>query len=189
MSPVTEKAAAEHDTEHDTERDAEQEAEPCVVEHPGPLLPGPPRFALEVPAGWTAAPAPRALAVVTPSDPGAPSAERFVPNLTVTADLVPAGTSAGQVLDAMLAAYPGTSTRAVAEHEDRAGARLARPHEAVTVHQHVDVHVDATRAPAGHRHAVTVVSSWSSTTPTSEREALAHAHSSFRLGTAAPVEA
>ncbi|WP_163276664.1 hypothetical protein [Cellulomonas iranensis] len=169
-----------------------------TVEHPGPLLPGAPRFRLDLPDGWHAAPAPRALAVARP----AVDVPGFQPNLTVTADLVPAGTTAAQVLDAMLAHYPGTrqpepptggSTGDDAPDSDApdgtARATLVRAHGTGTVHQRVDVHVDPTPVPGGHRHAVTVVSSWSATTPTDLRDALAAAHTSVRLGAADPAPA
>lgn len=168
-----------------------------TVEHPGPLLPGAPRFRLDLPDGWHAAPAPRALAVARP----AVDVPGFQPNLTVTADLVPAGTTAAQVLDAMLAQYPGTRHAVPpvdASTGDGAGddapdgtarAVLVRAHGTGTVHQRVDVHVDPTPVPGGHRHAVTVVSSWSATTPTDLRDALAAAHTSVRLGAADPAPA
>lgn len=174
-----------------------------TVEHPGPLLPGAPHFRLDLPEGWHVAPAPRALAVARPTEP----VTGFQPNLTVTADLVPAGTTPDQVLDAMLAQYPGeagrtdaadTRTGADESADDpsatttpatSATAHLSRPHTSGTVHQRVDVHVDATPLPGGHRHAVTVVSSWSATTPTDLRDALAAAHTSVRIGAADPVRA
>lgn len=153
-----------------------------VVEHPGPLLPGGPRLRLDVPDGWQVAPAPRALAVARP----AAAVDGFVPNLTVTADLVPAGTAPTQVLDAMLAEYPGTRGPADAA---TGSALLTRAHDGRTVHQRVAVLLDPTPVPGGHQHAVTVVSSWSGTTPTELRDALAAAHTSVRLGTADPVPA
>lgn len=176
-----------------------------TVEHPGPLLPGAPRFRLDLPDGWHAAPAPRALAVARP----AVDVPGFQPNLTVTADLVPAGTTAAQVLDAMLAQYPGTrqpeppaggSTGDAPPADDAAHDRdtapdgtaratLVRAHGTGTVHQRVDVHLDPTPVPGDHRHAVTVVSSWSGTTPTDLRDALAAAHTSVRLGAADPAPA
>ena len=93
-----------------------------VVQHPGPLLPGGPLLHLDVPDGWHVGPAPRAIAVARPVtsprlQPG------FVPNLTVTADLVPVGTTPDQVLDAMLAQYPGTRDAA----DGRCGQRTADP--------------------------------------------------------------
>lgn len=153
-----------------------------VVQHPGPLLPGGPSLQLDVPDGWYVAPAPRAIAVARPATalPG------FVPNLTVTADLVPVGTTAGQVLDAMLAQYPGTRGPAGGAGSS---ALLTRDHDSGTVRQRVDVLVDPTPLPGGHQHAVTVVSSWSDTTPTDLRDSLADAHTSVRLGTADPVPA
>lgn len=167
-----------------------------TVEHPGPLLPGAPRFRLDLPDGWHAAPAPRALAVARP----AVDVPGFQPNLTVTADLVPAGTTAAQVLDAMLAQYPGTRQPADGSTGDdapggddapegTARATLVRAHGTGTVHQRVDVHLDPTPVPGDHRHAVTVVSSWSGTTPTDLRDALAAAHTSVRLGAADPAPA
>ncbi|MGY4643842.1 hypothetical protein [Cellulomonas sp. URHB0016] len=153
-----------------------------VVEHPGPLLPGGPRLVLDVPDGWHVAPAPRAIAVARPATdlPG------FVPNLTVAADLVPAGTTPVQVLDAMLAQYPGTRGHA----DGTAGSvLLTREHGSGPVRQRVDVLVDPTPLPGGHQHAVTVVSSWSDTTPAALRDSLAEAHTSVRLGSADPVPA
>ena len=153
-----------------------------VVQHPGPLLPGGPTLHLDVPDGWHVAPAPRAIAVARPAveQPG------FVPNLTVTADLVPAGTTPDQVLDAMLAQYPGTRGAA----DGAAGsALLTREHDSGTVRQRVDVLVDPTLLPGGHQHAVTVVSSWSDATTPDLRDSLAGAHTSVRLGTADPVPA
>lgn len=159
-----------------------------TVEHPGPLLPGAPRFRLTLPDGWTVAPAPRALAVARPADdqPG------FVPNLTVTADLVPAGTTPADVLTAVLAAYPGQVVPGTADDPatDRtASARLTRAHGTATVHQRVDVLVDPTPVPGAHHHALTVVSSWADATPTDLRDALADAHTSVRLGTTDPAPA
>lgn len=133
-----------------------------TVEHPGPLLPGAPRFRLDLPDGWHAAPAPRALAVARP----AVDVPGFQPNLTVTADLVPAGTTAAQVLDAMLAQYPGTRqpqppagaiTGDDAPDSDApdgdapdgtARATLVRAHGTGTVHQRVDVHLAPRPCPA-----------------------------------------
>lgn len=151
-----------------------------VVQHPGPHLPGGPSLRLDVPDGWHVAPAPRAIAVARPAAdlPG------FVPNLTVTADLVPAGTTATQVLDAMLAQYPGTRG-----DNHPSSALLTRDHDSGTVRQRVDVLLDPTPVPGGHQHAVTVVSSWSDTTPADLRDSLADAHTSVRLGTADPVPA
>ncbi|WP_456786722.1 hypothetical protein [Cellulomonas sp. P5_C5] len=153
-----------------------------TVQHPGPLLPGGPHLRLDVPDGWQVAPAPRAIAVARPTTdlPG------FVPNLTVTADLVPVGTTPTQVLDAMLAEYPGTRGPAAGAGD---GALLTRDHGSGTVRQRVDVLVDPTLLPGGHQHAVTVVSSWSDTTPTDLRDSLADAHTSVRLGSADPVPA
>jgi|GEM_PF-1362798 len=159
----------------------------ATVEHPGPLLPGAPRFHLELPDGWRIAPAPRALAVARPAGdlPG------FVPNLTVTADLVPAGTTAPQVLAAVLASYPGRVTGDAdrADGDDVASARLTREHDAGTVHQRVDVLLDPTPLPGAHHHALTVVSSWADATPTDLRDALADAHTSVRVGAADPAPA
>lgn len=156
----------------------------ATVEHPGPLLPGAPRFRFDLPDGWRAAPAPRALAVARPVH----DVPVFQPNLTVTADLVPAGTTAAQVLDAMLAQYPGTRS-AVEGPAGTTTALLQRDHGTGTVHQRVEVHLDPTPVPGDHRHALTVVSSWSGTTPTDLRDALAAAHTSVRLGTADPAPA
>ena len=153
----------------------------ATVEHPGPLLPGAPRFRFTLPDGWRVAPAPRALAVARPAaEPGG-----FVPNLTVTADLVPAGTTSDDVLAAMLAQYPGDTLPA--DDGEVTSVRLTRPHAAGTVHQRVDVLVAPTPVPGDHRHALTVVSSWSESTPSDLRDALAAAHTSVRLGTDDPA--
>lgn len=153
----------------------------ATVEHPGPLLPGAPRFRFTLPEGWRVAPAPRALAVARPEvEPGG-----FVPNLTVTADLVPAGTTADAVVSAMLADYPGQALPA--GDGGTTSVRLTRSHAAGTVHQRVDVLVDPTPVPGDHRHALTVVSSWSESTPSDLRDALAAAHTSVRLGTDDPA--
>ncbi|MBO1750793.1 hypothetical protein J4G33_03150 [Actinotalea sp. BY-33] len=160
--------------------------EPRTVEHPGPLLPGGPRFTVDLPDGWTAEPAPRALAVLRPV--AAPSTG--VANLTVTADLVPVGTTAAAVLEAMLAQYPGQVARPEGgEDPGRARADLTRHHEGSPVEQRVDVQLDLPELPGGLRHALTVVSTWSTTTSTDLREALAHAHTTVRLGTVEPVQA
>ncbi|GIG40082.1 hypothetical protein [Cellulomonas phragmiteti] len=160
----------------------------ATVEHPGPLLPGAPRFRFTLPDGWDVAPAPRALAVARPAGdrPG------FVPNLTVTADLVPARTTAAEVLAAVLAAYPGEvdATDPGTDDDGHAtSAHLHRPHPAGTVHQRVDVLLGTTPVPGDHRHALTVVSSWADTTPPDLRDALADAHTSVRFGTADPAPA
>ena len=121
-----------------------------VVQHPGPLLPGGPTLHLDVPDGWDVAPAPRAIAVARPA--ASPALQPgFVPNLTVTADLVPVGTTPDQILDAMLAQYPGTRG---ASQGAAGSALLTREHDSGTVRQRVDVLVDATLLPGGHQHAV-----------------------------------
>lgn len=153
----------------------------ATVEHPGPLLPGAPRFRFTLPDGWRVAPAPRALAVARPTAEPA----GFVPNLTVTADLVPAGTTPADIVSAMLADYPGETLPT--GDGDATSVRLTRPHAAGTVHQRVDVLVDPTPVPGDHRHALTVVSSWSESTPSDLRDALAAAHTSVRLGTDDPA--
>lgn len=156
----------------------------ATVQHPGPLLPGAPRFRFTLPDGWRVTPAPRALAVARPTV----ATGGFVPNLTVTADLVPAGTTSVEVLAAVLADYPGEPCGAAPDDEPGAtSVRLTRPHAAGTVHQRVDVLVDPTPVPGDHRHALTVVSSWAESTPADLRDALAAAHTSVRLGTDDPA--
>ncbi|MFL6072328.1 MAG: hypothetical protein ACJ73S_02810 [Mycobacteriales bacterium] len=80
-----------------------------LVTCPGPELPAPPAFALTVPEGYLAHPAPGLLAIVEPEA----RVEPFQPNVTIAADLVPATTRPAEVLDRIQAgtarSRPGTT--------------------------------------------------------------------------------
>lgn len=159
-----------------------------TVSYPGPQLPAVPRFTLAVPDTYAAYPAPGLLAVVAPVG----RREPFQPNLTVAADLVPAGTDPAQLLGRVAtetaAAYPGTrpgprDAMVVPGPDGAPGLAVASQHlqvatPACTVDQVVAVYV--LPAPGGGlTHAYTLVSSWLDIEHGAE---LRRIHESFRLG-------
>jgi hypothetical protein len=156
---------------------------------PGPDLPAAPRFSIDVPDGYVAHPAPGILAMVEPVTRQVP----FQPNLTVTADLVPADADPALVLDAIVAetvaAHPGTEAgareavtvpgtgdigdlRATSQH-----LRIAAPQG--TVEQVLAVYVVPVRLPGGITYAFTVASTWLAE---EHSDVLRRIHESFRIG-------
>jgi hypothetical protein len=160
-----------------------------TVAYPGPNLPAPPGFTLTLPADYLAHPAPGLLAVVEPAD----RREPFQPNLTIAADLVPAGADPAQVLARLVAetvgAYPGSRPGArdamvvAGPGGEAGGLAVASQHLAVatpasTVDQVLTVYV-LPAPPGSLTYAYTVVSSW---LDQEHGDQLRRVHESFRLG-------
>ncbi|WP_166353784.1 hypothetical protein [Phytoactinopolyspora limicola] len=164
----------------------DQTAQATTVHYPSHVLPAAPPFRIDVPDGYVAHAAPRALAVVRPeADAGSPGA--FTPNVTVTADLVPGGADPKALLAAMVAAQAGeVAVGAPAEIEATGAAsqRLCRTVDGVDVIQVATVWVLPTRHSGGVTHAMTVVSSWADGSGAEVGQALRAIHESFRVESA-----
>ena len=125
--------------------------------YPSMQLPAAPPFGVEVPEGFIAHAAPRALAMVRRADGTNPTSE----NLTVTSDLVQAGAAPAALLDTVLGHHPA-ATR-VEEPTTAAGsatAVIARELAGQRVRQQVTVHVMPTRYAGDVTTALTVVATW-----------------------------
>ncbi|NED98041.1 hypothetical protein G1H11_22335 [Phytoactinopolyspora alkaliphila] len=153
-----------------------------TVRYPSYQLPSVPPFHIDVPEGYVAHPAPRALAVVRPASTAEDA--RFIPNVTVTADLVPAGADPKALLEAMVAAQASEVAAGAAAESDTPGSasqRLCRTVDGVDVIQVATVWVLPVRYAGDVAHALTVVSSWADGAGAQVGHTLRAIHESFRV--------
>jgi hypothetical protein len=169
-------------TETDTQTPPPVAGATTTVRYPSYQLPAVPPFHIDVPDGYVAHPAPRALAVVRPSSMA--DGTRFIPNVTVTADLVPAGADPKALLEAMVAAQASEVAAGAAAEADAPGSasqRLCRTVDGVDVIQVATVWVLPVSYAGDVAHALTVVSSWADGAGAQVGQTLRAIHESFRV--------
>lgn len=128
-----------------------------TAEYPSMLLPAAPPFRVEVPEGFIAHAAPHALAMVRRAD----GTEAATQNVTVTSDLVQAGSAPRELLETVLARHPeATRVGEPADDGSSAQAVVARVVAGQRVEQRVSVHVMPTRYAGDVTTALTVVATW-----------------------------
>jgi hypothetical protein len=129
----------------------------AIAEYPSMLLPAAPPFRVDVPEGFIAHAAPHALAMVRRADGERAATE----HVTVSAELVQAGSTAAALLDSVLTAHP---TASVVETPGGEGATatavVARTIAGQPVRQRVALHVMPTRYAGDVTTALTVVATW-----------------------------
>ncbi|SDP22924.1 hypothetical protein SAMN04489867_1797 [Pedococcus dokdonensis] len=129
----------------------------AIAEYPSMLLPAAPPFRLEVPEGFIAHAAPHALAMVRRADGSRATTE----HVTVTSELVQAGSSAQDLVSGLVAAHPtATVVEASVGGDATARAIVSRSVAGQQVHQSVAVHVMPTRYAGDVTTALTVVGTW-----------------------------
>ena len=129
----------------------------AIAEYPSMLLPAAPPFRVEVPEGFIAHAAPHALAMVRRADGTAAATE----NVTVTSDLVQAGSAPDDLLETVLGRHSdATVVEAAAGDGASASAVVARTVAGERVQQRVSVHVMPTRYAGDVTTALTVVATW-----------------------------
>lgn len=125
--------------------------------YPSMLLPAPPPFTIDVPEGFIAHAAPRALAMLRRAD----ATDASTHHVTVSSDLVQAGSTPRDLLDALLARHDDATT--VEDPHDADGVAngvIARTVAGQPVQQSVSVHVMPTRYAGDVTTALTVVATW-----------------------------
>lgn len=158
----------------------------ATITYPSATLPAVPPFTLDLPEGFLAHGSPRAVAVVRPSE----QAPGFIPNVTVTADLVPAGSDPDALVETMTTRVGATPTEAEPATDatttpapGSATRTLRRDVDGELVHQVATVQVLPTRYAGDLTHALTVVSSWTESQSPAYGEVLRTIHESFRVTT------
>lgn len=148
----------------------------AIAQYPSHVLPAAPPFSVEVPEGFIAHAAPRALAMVRRADGSAATTE----NLTVSADLVQAGSSPQELLGSVLATHSARTVSAPEGDDQRATAVVARTVGGSPVQQRITVHLMPTTYAGELTTAVTVVATWPEQDPHAE-EVLQRIHDSFSV--------
>lgn len=125
--------------------------------YPSMLLPAPPPFTINVPEGFIAHAAPRALAMLRRAD----ATDASTHHVTVSSDLVQAGATPRDLLDALLARHDDATT-VEAPHDANGSANgvITRTVAGQPVQQSVSVHVMPTRYAGDVTTALTVVATW-----------------------------
>ncbi|EAP99836.1 hypothetical protein JNB_06694 [Janibacter sp. HTCC2649] len=125
--------------------------------YPSMLLPAPPPFTIDVPEGFIAHAAPRALAMLRRAD----AQDASTHHVTVSSDLVQAGATPRDLLDTLLGRHDDATT--VEEPHlvnGIASSVIARTVAGQPVQQSVNVHVMPTRYAGDVTTALTVVATW-----------------------------
>lgn len=145
--------------------------------YPSMQLPAAPPFGVEVPEGFIAHAAPRALAMVRRADGRNATSE----HLTVSSDLVQAGAAPTALLESVLAHHAdATRVEEPAGTAYTATALVARTVAGQRVRQQVSVHVMPTRYAGDVTTALTVVATWPEQDHDAE-QALRGIHDSFSV--------
>lgn len=125
--------------------------------YPSMLLPAPPPFTIDVPEGFIAHAAPRALAMLRRAD----AHDASTHHVTVSSDLVQVGSTPRDLLATLLGRHDDATT--VEESHDSDGSAsgvIARSVAGQPVQQSVTVHVMPTRYAGDVTTALTVVATW-----------------------------
>ena len=148
----------------------------AIAQYPSQVLPAAPPFTVEVPEGFIAHAAPRAIAMVRRADGEAATTE----NLTVSADLVQSGSTPLELLGTVLAGHSAQPLDPPTGDASSATGIVARTVAGRPVRQRVTVHLMPTTYAGGLATAVTVVATWPEQDPHAE-EVLQRIHDSFSV--------
>ncbi|MFC7487842.1 hypothetical protein ACOCJ7_15115 [Knoellia sp. CPCC 206453] len=125
--------------------------------YPSMLLPAPPPFTIDVPEGFIAHAAPQALAMLRRAD----AQDASTHHVTVSSDLVQAGSAPRDLLDTLLGRHDDATTVEEPHVADGiASGVIARTVAGQPVQQSVSVHVMPTRYAGDVTTALTVVATW-----------------------------
>jgi predicted ATPase len=125
--------------------------------YPSMLLPAPPPFTIDVPEGYIAHAAPQALAMLRRAD----AQDASTHHVTVSSDLVQAGSAPRDLLDTLLGRHDDATTVEEPHLTDGiATGVIARTVAGQPIHQRVTVHVMPTRYAGDVTTALTVVATW-----------------------------